>query len=192
MVEMIGKKFGRLLVVRLDHRDSRYEKHWTCKCDCGNEKIVGGKHLRNGKIQSCGCLAKEKLSKYSRENGHERNLKRYGYNPAKKLSHRIIHQYRTGARVRGLEFFLTEEDAIGLFNSPCYYCGEPPSNLCKRKDMYGELYYNGIDRLDNTKDYTIENSVACCWRCNRVKGDWGENSFRAWIEQVHNHLMEVS
>jgi hypothetical protein len=43
---------------------------WLCKCDCGNEKIVRGKHLKNGFIQSCGCLrnelARERLTSHKK------------------------------------------------------------------------------------------------------------------------------
>jgi hypothetical protein len=30
--------------------------------------------------------------------------------------------------------------------------------------------YNGIDRIDNTKGYTSGNCLACCIRCNKLKG----------------------
>ena len=29
---------------------------WLCKCDCGNNTVVNGYHLKNGHIQSCGCV----------------------------------------------------------------------------------------------------------------------------------------
>lgn len=32
---------------------------WLCRCECGNERIVLGKCLRNGHTQSCGCLTRE-------------------------------------------------------------------------------------------------------------------------------------
>ena len=32
---------------------------WLCRCECGNERIVLGKSLRNGHTSSCGCLNKE-------------------------------------------------------------------------------------------------------------------------------------
>lgn len=36
---------------------------WVCLCECGNEKIISGKNLRNGHTQSCGCLNKDNVSK---------------------------------------------------------------------------------------------------------------------------------
>jgi hypothetical protein len=32
---------------------------WSCRCDCGNEKIVQASHLRSGSTMSCGCLRQE-------------------------------------------------------------------------------------------------------------------------------------
>lgn len=29
---------------------------WKCRCDCGNETIVGQTLLQTGKTKSCGCL----------------------------------------------------------------------------------------------------------------------------------------
>jgi 5-methylcytosine-specific restriction endonuclease McrA len=29
-----------------------------------------------------------------------------------------------------------------------------------------------LDRIDNNKPYTLENSTTCCWRCNDMKGKY--------------------
>ena len=62
-VEMIGKRFGRLLVISEDKRDSSGTIHYKCLCDCGNEKIIKGYSLRCGLTQSCGCYHLECVSK---------------------------------------------------------------------------------------------------------------------------------
>ena len=36
--------------------------YWHCKCKCGNETDVRGDSLRNGHIQSCGCLQRERAT----------------------------------------------------------------------------------------------------------------------------------
>lgn len=56
---LLGLRFGRLLVIQLAGRKSRYLA-WLCKCDCGNEKVVVSGHLRDGGTQSCGCLKAER------------------------------------------------------------------------------------------------------------------------------------
>lgn len=56
---MIGKKFGRLIVLEeLEERKQR-KKVYKCQCDCGNIVNVIGTHLRNGNTRSCGCLVKQ-------------------------------------------------------------------------------------------------------------------------------------
>lgn len=53
---MIGKKFGRLLVLEESGKTSDGRPAWKCKCDCGNSGIYCGKYLRTGHTKSCGCF----------------------------------------------------------------------------------------------------------------------------------------
>lgn len=62
-IEMIGQKFGRLLVIAEDKRDAQGNIYYLCRCDCGNEKIIKGVSMRKGLTQSCGCYHKERVSK---------------------------------------------------------------------------------------------------------------------------------
>lgn len=54
---MIGKRFGKLIVVkRLKIRHNGYYTY-ECLCDCGGTKNVSSKYLVAGKTKSCGCLS---------------------------------------------------------------------------------------------------------------------------------------
>lgn len=70
-MDIIGQRFGRLTVIKRveDHVMPSGERRsrWLCKCDCGNEITVIGKALtkKNG-TKSCGCLAKENMSKITK------------------------------------------------------------------------------------------------------------------------------
>lgn len=64
-IDLTGKKFGRLTVIERAKNSADGRAKWRCICDCGNERIVYGKCLRNGHTQSCGCLNKEVNSKRS-------------------------------------------------------------------------------------------------------------------------------
>lgn len=55
MKSMIGSKYGRLTVIERAHKASNGTYYYKCKCDCGNECIVRGDHLRSGHTTSCGC-----------------------------------------------------------------------------------------------------------------------------------------
>lgn len=51
--ELLGKRFGRLLVT--DMEDSNPGIKWICKCDCGNTAKLTTNELNSGNTQSCGC-----------------------------------------------------------------------------------------------------------------------------------------
>lgn len=54
IVDLTGKKFGKLLVISQSRRVGR-EFIWLCRCDCGNEKECRGGNLKQGSAKSCGC-----------------------------------------------------------------------------------------------------------------------------------------
>lgn len=63
-VDLTGKRYGKLVVVKFDHAQSTYN-YWECLCDCGNTVVVRGANLKNGFLQSCGCpVLKTDLVKY--------------------------------------------------------------------------------------------------------------------------------
>lgn len=58
--DLLGKKFGRLTIIRLDYIEPKYfKRYWLCKCDCGNTISVRRDSLINGATKSCGCLQNE-------------------------------------------------------------------------------------------------------------------------------------
>lgn len=59
-IDLIGKRFGKLLVIKSIGSDREGKALWLTKCDCGNEHIARGKHLRQKVIVSCGCKKGER------------------------------------------------------------------------------------------------------------------------------------
>lgn len=62
MVDITGRKFGRLTVLKYHHSVSKgnHKTHyWETICECGNTKICAYDNLAKGDILSCGCLRKE-------------------------------------------------------------------------------------------------------------------------------------
>ena len=77
---------------------------------------------------------------------------------------------------------------VAMMGMPCYYCGRRWSNAITFKTQrYGSysVQYNGLDRLDVTRGYHMDNVVACCWDCNRARGDRSMDEFKAWIERIY-------
>lgn len=59
---IVGKRFGRLTVLELDHVSGHGNSYWRCECDCGTIKPVARFHLLNGHATSCGCYKKERAT----------------------------------------------------------------------------------------------------------------------------------
>ena len=60
LIDLTGRRFERLLVLRRDTESTKKEPYWICECDCGTIKSIAGTSLREGRTKSCGCLNKEK------------------------------------------------------------------------------------------------------------------------------------
>lgn len=70
LIDLTGLRFSRLYVVS---RAANAGKHptWLCRCDCGNEKIALSTNIVSGKVQSCGCLHKERASAATLTHGRQ-------------------------------------------------------------------------------------------------------------------------
>ena len=49
-----GQRFGHLVALRWDHKDSKTGAYWLCRCDCGKEVVKRGSDLMRS-ATSCGC-----------------------------------------------------------------------------------------------------------------------------------------
>lgn len=61
----IGDRFSRLVVLgESSKRDKSRSKYYFCKCDCG--KIIEARKdgLFNGRVKSCGCFTKDRMTKH--------------------------------------------------------------------------------------------------------------------------------
>jgi hypothetical protein len=70
--------------------------------------------------------------------------------------------YRRRALTKQLDFLITPDDYNLIIKKDCFMCG-------KKSDQH---HQNGIDRMDNTKGYILENINACCCECNLIKKDY--------------------
>lgn len=54
-----GQRFGRWSVLRRAGSNKAKKSTWLCRCDCGAERIIARRTLRDGTSRSCGCLMRE-------------------------------------------------------------------------------------------------------------------------------------
>lgn len=70
LLDLVGKRFGKLFVLCKDGQDNYGNTIWTCRCECGKYLSVAHNKLTSKNVQSCGCLrkslTKERFSKFNK------------------------------------------------------------------------------------------------------------------------------
>lgn len=59
---IIGKKYGRLIVLELSGRNKEGDAICVCLCECGKTILVAANNVKRGHTKSCGCLRRDVLS----------------------------------------------------------------------------------------------------------------------------------
>lgn len=137
-IELIGKKYHRLIILDLFRKNNRTIA--KCICDCGNTKDIVFHSVKIGRTTSCGCYNKEVITKHGLH-----GIKEYG----------------------SWQHMLRRCDTNGLLSSHCYIgkgikvCNEWKDFNNFINDMgYAPTKKHSIDRIDSNKGYYKEN---CRW-----------------------------
>lgn len=166
-VNLAGRRFGSLVVVRRLPNIRKNATRFLCVCDCGKEVGRLAKSLQGGDAVNCGC--RKEL-------------------PAGEGAFRALYRAtKFNAGYRGIEWNLDEEFFRCITQQLCCYCGIEPYQVYEPKRKTGGYTFNGIDRVDNDIGYIKENCVPCCGVCNYMKSATNVNDFRDWIVQIYNH-----
>ncbi len=148
--DLTGQKFGKLIVNGFSHFDKHHHSHWTCRCECGTIKSIARNALICNLTKSCGCYHKTVTRLRPFES-------RYNY---------LLNFNQTSDIVE-----ITYEDFVKFTNTKnCHYCTAIiPWTAYQGNGKKGNNSYY-LDRMDNSKGYTLDNCVVCCPRCNKGKG----------------------
>lgn len=162
-----GQSFGFWTVVSYAGRDDRGATKWICKCECGNERVVGVGSLMNGSSKSCGCKAKEM-----------RKQKLTKHNMAGTPTYKSWHAMHLRCQGKGGHESYVER---GIDVCERWYSFE---NFVA--DMGVRPEGTTLDRIDNTKGYTPEN---CRWADRLTQA----NNTRACVyHEVNGELLTVA
>lgn len=62
-IDLVGTKSGRLSIVAFAGRSGK-STLWECECECGNRCVKSSHDIRQGGVQSCGCLFADTITKH--------------------------------------------------------------------------------------------------------------------------------
>jgi transcription elongation factor Elf1 len=129
------------------NKSSYYVYYFTC-LECNKEIKAQTSQLKrhSGKCQRCSQLGEPYLFIYNELKNH---------------------------RNKDVEFNISfDEFKKAILSSECHYCNTAlVYNKHSREWGKGLTRAHQLDRKDNTKGYTLDNVVPCCWTCNRLKSD---------------------
>jgi len=176
--DKIGLRYGKLLVISKCPELARKKTVYECLCDCGKTAFVSTDSLTlketRSKTRSCGCL--------------HRQPKDANALPGNKAAiNRIFRGYINGAKARGYEWKLSLEEFVSICNKNCYYCGLSPINKASGRNSESNFIYSGIDRIDNSIGYILENCVPACKECNFAKRNRSDAEFTDWFMRINRY-----
>jgi 5-methylcytosine-specific restriction endonuclease McrA len=180
--DSIGKRFNQWVVLALDARRTPSGGSYVlCRCDCGTEKAVNWGHLSHSRSKDCGCARRGKTRKMGLANRKHDGVS---------ATNTRMLAYRRRAIKCGLDFLLTRDQFISLTTGNCHYCGRPPYQVeTPFNPDTGSFVYTGIDRVDSSIGYILENCVSCCRFCNVAKSDMSVGDFKQLIVRIYHHFV---
>lgn len=101
----------------------------------------------------------------------------YQYN---RSPERRFSQTRHRFRYRKIVFKITLSEYKRIIENACHYCGE----------KYEECG-SGLDRINSSIGYTIDNVVSCCGVCNMMKSNLDFEVFLSRIKKIFTNVFRT-
>lgn len=132
------------------------------KCiNCKAEQSTGwyrGPRCRKCYMKRWSADNKDKIKKYSyrwKNKNPEKERKRHLKPNARFIS------AKNSATTRGKDWNISIEEFTKLILQPCNYCNNQMGG--------GDNYGSGLDRINNSIDYQLDNVIPCCKICNSMR-----------------------
>jgi len=129
-LDLAGKKFGRLTLVKVIGVNKSKQRMWFCICDCGTEHTASQAHITKGKTTSCGCYRRERATTHGMHQTGEWRAYGHALQRCRPNHSKHAHYFDRGItfKFESFEQFYAE---VGLKPTPAHQ----------------------LDRIDNDKGY---------------------------------------
>ena len=131
-----------------------------------------GKYGKRSYCSDCAKIMKEKW-KSEHYNQYCQSQKNH-FEKVKKTPENLWKTLRHQAKSKGKSFNITFEQFLLFFEKSCYYCGDKVESA-------------GLDRIDSSTGYSIENVVRACRKCNVAKGQMSIKEFLEHCKKIINY-----
>jgi hypothetical protein len=177
-LDLVNRKIGILTVLNYSHShiqpSGQKRAMWDVLCECGVKKKMSTGTLTNGTI-SCGCVFNKK---------RKEGLRKIEFGEAN-FNYKYI-SYKHSAKNRNIDFCLTKDEFRGIIIKKCNYCNLEGKLHHTKRSENGLFVSNGIDRVDSSKGYFLDNCVPCCKVCNIMKSSLTKDEFIEHIRRIYN------
>jgi hypothetical protein len=156
--------------------------------------------MKSAETQTCkGCGLDLPLDRFAVQDSYRaKKCKACRTNQRNKIRNGSYEEYlryaisglKSGRRNSGLEWELTLEDAIEIYEAQEGRCALS-GNIMSRHRGYGTTPFNmSIDRIDPQKGYVKSNVQLTCWEANRMKHALTPAEFFFWVRSINDCISD--
>lgn len=140
--DLVGNRYGRLLVLSVDKDNQKRDSRWICECSCGTKLSVLAMSLKRGSTKSCGCLRDELAAVRAQTHGQTRSPEYYSWQSMRQRCNKPNHVAYSSYGGRGISVCERWQNSFENFIADL---GPRPAGFT-------------LDRINNNDGYTPENT----------------------------------
>ena len=167
-----GEKIDRMTILGLS-RKTKSGRYWKCQCECGGVKEITSSNL----IRRAGTKSCDECSY-----GPSWNSKWVG-----EISGEFWAHIKGAAKSRNRQVLVSPNQAWELFLKQNRKCALTGIEIKFSKNWKNKDCTASLDRIDSSKDYTIDNIQWVHKDINRIKSNFPEDVFIRWCNLVSEY-----